>query len=58
MRKAIALFAIATMLAVPVASDAKACRDTHGHFTRCPTAHTLMARHTSCRDTQGHFKKC
>ena len=58
MRKAIALFAIATMLTVPVAADAKACRDSHGHFTRCPTVHMPVARHAACRDTHGHFKKC
>jgi hypothetical protein len=58
MRRAIAMIAIATMLAVPVATDAKACRSAHGRFVRCPSLHMPMVRHTACRDTHGHFKKC
>ena len=58
MRKAALIFAIATMLAVPATADAKACRNAQGHFTRCPTVHMPMVRHTACRDTHGHFKKC
>lgn len=58
MRKTLAIFAVATMLVVPATADAKACRNDHGRFVRCPAVHMPMVRHTACRDTHGHFKKC
>lgn len=33
------------------------CRDAHGKFVKCPTAHAA-ARPARCKDAHGKFAKC
>jgi hypothetical protein len=54
----IAIAAVAIM-AFPAVASAAACRDTHGHFMKCPPKHAVASmRHAPCRDNHGRFKKC
>lgn len=32
------------------------CKDAHGKFVKCPTAHA--AKPKLCRNAKGHFAKC
>jgi hypothetical protein len=38
------------------AAVAHKCRDSKGHFVKCP--HHAMAAAHKCRDSKGHFVKC
>ena len=50
---ALAILSFATM---PIAAEAKACRDAKGHFMKCE--HKAAAKKGPCRDAKGHFIKC
>ena len=34
------------------------CRDSKGHFVKCPEHHAMAAAAHKCRDSKGHFVKC
>ena len=55
--KALAI-SIAAVIALPTAANAKACRDSHGKFIKCPPAGAHPAAPHRCRDAKGHFTKC
>ena len=53
--------AIAAVLVIASAADAKPCRDAKGHFIKCPppaAAVSAPAKGKKCRDAKGHFAKC
>ena len=55
---ALALAALA-FASMPVAAEAKACRNAKGHFMKCPpAAHMAMAKKAPCRNAKGRFIKC
>ena len=59
MKNIVLAFAVLAFASMPVAADAKACRNAKGHFMKCPpAAHKPMAQKAPCRDAKGHFIKC
>jgi hypothetical protein len=51
-----ALSLLAGSSAVTAAAAPQRCRDTKGHFVKCPQK--VAAKAQRCRDTKGHFAKC
>ena len=49
--------ALAFMIGLAGAADAKPCRDAKGKFVKCKTT-MQMPMKKRCRDAKGHFIKC
>ena len=48
--------ALAFMIGLAGAADAKPCRDAKGKFVKCKT--TVQTPVKRCRDAKGHYMKC
>jgi len=61
MRKlVVAMYAAASLFAVPVTAVAAPCKDAKGRFVKCPPpkAAPAPAKRAPCRDSKGRFIKC
>ena len=59
MKKLAVVLAALSFASMPVSADAKPCRDSKGHFIKCPpAAHVAAPKKAPCRDSKGHFFKC